>query len=225
MPSYDASPFANPVQTLSEGMPAYLFGSYNQDVSPTRFQISQVQIASNVATLTGTVLQGNIPAVGSLISVRGTATGAGEFNVTNQAITAVSITASTGVGTIQFALTGSNVGPVADGGVAIIPQPEVGETLAAGASIPATLAYNDPTTTGSRTVKAQVTFPTAPTTVTVTVESATVNVDSQFITLGTVVNAANAGNILAVTIDNGKFYRFRVSSLTGSGTIVAKLLV
>ena len=225
MPSYDVSPFAAPPAVITEGRPAYLFGSLDDKSAPTQFQITNVALASNVATITGTIIAGNTPAVGDLISVRHTASGSGEFNVTNIALTAVSITASTGQGTLSYALTGSNLSTTADNGLAIIPRSEAGETLANGASVPITLPYQDPTTTGSRTVKAVVTFPSAPTSVTVKLQSALVNQDAQFFDLSTVVNATNAGNFVVVTIDNGKFYRFNVSGLSGSGTIIAKLLV
>jgi hypothetical protein len=91
--------------------------------------VSNVALTSNVATLTVTIVEGNLPAVGSNITVNGTVTASGAFNVTLVALTAVSISASTGQGTVSFALTHANVSSTADAGIAIVEQPIVFETV------------------------------------------------------------------------------------------------
>ena len=128
MPAFSASPnFKGPL--LLPGTPLYLWGSYNDKVSPTSMQISNVALTSNVATLTVQVYSGNIPAVGSLITVTGTQNTSGLFNVTNVALTGVTINATTGAGTVTFALTHANVVSAADAGTAIVPVPVVLEAV------------------------------------------------------------------------------------------------
>jgi hypothetical protein len=227
MPYYDDSPFKTPPKLLVAQWPTYLLGSFPADVAPTRFQIADVALASNVATVTGTVIEGNIPAVGSLISIRGTQSGSGEFNVTNAAITAVSINATSGQGTISFALTGANLSITADSGLAIIPQPEAGEAIANGASVAAASPFNDSKTDGARTYQAQITFPTIPTACTVALQISEVDQDSQYSTVGTVATVSGGAvtqSQAQFTLTTARFLRFLVSGLSGTGTVAAKLL-
>lgn len=103
------------------GIPSYLWGSYNDRVSPTKMTVSNVALTSNVATLTVQVIEGNVPVAGQLVTVKGTQQSTGAFNVTAVAIASVSINAN-GAGTITFALTHANVSSVADSGLAVAPQ-------------------------------------------------------------------------------------------------------
>jgi hypothetical protein len=231
MPSYNKSPFAAQPQKLIPGQPAYVFGSWNSDIPPTKGVVNNVALTTNVATVTVLINEGNIPAVGSLITIQGTASTSGLFNVTNATITAVSITASTGAGTITFALTHANVVSAADGGTFIIPTPEVGETLANGASLAVGVPYATPFTTESTTqsVTALVSFPSLPTTATVVLQGAIQNIDSEYqtiATVGTVIGGA-ASVTSAGFIGKWNFYRLLASSVTGgtSPTIVGKILI
>lgn len=228
MPSYDKSG-SHVVKALVQGVPNYLFGSWPMTVAPTRFLITQVQAALTVATITGSIIEGNVPTVGSLITVKGVQSNGGLFNVTAVAISAVSINASTGVGTISYTYTGTTFGPdnsPAAAGLATVPQPEVGETLVAGASIPCTLPVQDPKTDSARTITVAISFPTAPTTVTVDLQAAIFDIDSEYTKQGTsIVSATNVGNVAQFTLNTARFYRFNTSALTGSGTIVGKILV
>src|SRR5271166_3895728 len=117
MPPYQIQPIVgSPAPMIQPGIPAYSFGSWKATKPVVRMAITKVAITSNVATLTVQILEGYIPAVGDLISVFATATSAPLFNVTNLALTAVSITATTGAGTVTFALTHADVTAVADVG-------------------------------------------------------------------------------------------------------------
>jgi hypothetical protein len=127
MPAYDKSPFKQLPRLLIPGQNAYVFGSYKQNASPTRIAVATVAIATNVATVTGTVTGGDIPVVGSLISIQGTQTSSGAFNVTNAALLSATFVPATSGITVTFALTHANAGVVADSGLALIPQPEVAE--------------------------------------------------------------------------------------------------
>ena len=230
MPSYSTSPFAAVPVKLIPGQPAYLFGSWLQDVAPTKMHVSSVAVASDVCTLGVLVTEGNIPAVGSLITVYGTATSSGAANVTNVALTGVSITASTGIGTVTFALTASNVTTTADGGVAIVPQPEVGDTVANGKSIACGLPYTVPQDaySGVQGIACEVSFPTLPTACVVALQGAQTNTDSEYQTIISNVVTVSASSATYGTLQvTGKwnFLRYIISGTSGSGTIVAKVSI
>jgi len=228
MPAY-TSAANHKVISLVQGFPTYLFGGWPLTTPATRFLISQVQITSDVATITGTIVEGNIPTVGQLITVQQVQSDGGVFNVTAVAITAVSINLATGQGTISFALTQANYGPDATpnaAGLALVFQSETSETLAAQASVPCTLPIQDPKTDSARTVTAAVSFPSAPTAVTVNLQMALMDIDSEYVNVSStpIVSATNVGNVAQYSLNTARFYRFKNTSLTGTGTIIAKLM-
>lgn len=144
MPNYDKSPFKTPPKLLIPGQNSYVFGSYKQNSSPTQIQVASVAITANVATVIGSVVGGDIPVAGALVSIRGTQTSAGLFNVTNVALASSTFNYTTGVLTITFALANANVGTTADAGRAIVPQPEVAEVTTTGtASIAVAVQENE----------------------------------------------------------------------------------
>ena len=127
MPAYATTPLV-PVALALPGTPVYVWGSYADRVSPTRFVIRDVEVTSDVAKLTGYITEGEIPAVGSLVTVRGTSAASGAFNVSAVALTDVTI-ASTGIGTLSYALSNADVTQVANPGLAIVPPPVVYEAV------------------------------------------------------------------------------------------------
>jgi hypothetical protein len=131
MPQFINSPFQKP-QLLQKGVPAYLIGSFSQKVGNTHLALLTDAIATNVATITATYLNGPLPVIGSLISIINSTNSSGAFNVSRAVITAVSYNATTNVMTINFALTGTNQTATADGGTVDIEPAEVGETIAQG---------------------------------------------------------------------------------------------
>jgi hypothetical protein len=229
MPSFNASPFAAIPQKLIPGQVAYLLGSWPSDVAPTRLAVSSVAVATDVCTLGVTVTEGNIPSVGSLITVQGTATQSGAANVTNVALTGVTINATTGVGTVTFALTASDVSTTADGGVAYVPQPELGETVANGYSVPVGLPYTVPQDAGQglEAIGCEVNFPTLPTACVVSLQGAQTNTPStQWQTVIANVVTVSAGSAAYGTTQvTGKwgFLRYAITGTSGSGKIVAKI--
>lgn len=229
MPSYNTSGFAAPPKLLTAGWPEYLYGKFPTDVSPTRMTISQVAIASNVATLTVQIVEGNLPSVGSLISVQGTVSDSGAANVSSVALTAVSINATSGAGTVTYAATGTNQSATSDSGSAIVPQPIQFDTLANGRSIPCAPPANDPNTDGARTFTAQVIFGSLPTACTVTLQGSLVDQNADYYSLGTVATVAGGAVTqqgVQFTLTNERFLRFNVSGVTGgtSPTIAAAIL-
>jgi len=196
-----------------------------------------VQIASSVATITGAIIEGNVPTVpaanqpAQTISIVGTQQGGGEFNVVNVAVSTVSISLSTGIGTITFPLTGSNIGPLADAGIAYLPQPETAEALVAGASVSCTMPVQDPKTDSARTINIVTEFPSLPTTATVVLQGAQFDQDSEYFTLGTVATIAGGaitqGPSSQFTLNQARFYRLNVSNVTGgtNPSIIGRVLV
>jgi hypothetical protein len=223
MPFYNKSPFAAAVKLLYAGVAEYLFGSWPQDKSPTKMYITSVAVQANVATVGVTIYEGDPPAVGSLISIQGTQTAAGAFNVTNAAITGVVLN-SVGVGTVTFGLVAANVANI-DAGISIVPQPVQMEAIAAGASIPVAMSNNSFGGDLDVTVTAKALFGTLPTAATISLQGAMINLDSDFTTLGTVATVAGS----ALTADgftiaaNYLFYRVLVSGLTGAGTFAVTI--
>jgi len=230
MPAYNASPFAAAPEKLTPGKPAYVLGSWNNQTSPTKFLINKVALTSNVATITGVIVDGNVPVVGALITVTKCPTNT-EFNVTNIAVASVTI-ASDGTGTITYACTRADVAAVASSGIAIIPQPEVAEALVAGASLAVGLPYSEPSGDSGEmaiSVTAIVTFPSLPTSVTVSLQGAVQNIDGEYQTVGTCGTVSGGAATLRYLNYSGKFnfYRLLVGTVTGgsSPTIIGKILV
>ena len=92
MPAYiEVPPQFENREALIPGKIAYSWGSFNSHDPGTRMQVTSVSIATDVATLGVTILEGYIPTVGQLVSVQGTQTatsgGAPNFNVTPYAFT------------------------------------------------------------------------------------------------------------------------------------------
>lgn len=133
MPAYNQNPLAK-VKLALPGYASYFWGSLSDTISPTRMTISNVALTSNVATLTVQVVEGNVPVAGQLVTVTGTQTSSGAFNVTQVALASVSINATTGAGTITYALTHANVSATADSGLAVAPQQTSYEAVTAAES-------------------------------------------------------------------------------------------
>lgn len=228
MPAYKqpGAELVRQVPAASPGFPVYLLGSYNQDVAPTRMQITSVALASPTATVVGTVIEGQIPVTGQLVTIRGAVPS--YFNVTNAKILSVSAAATPDVGvyTITFSLTNSNIGTTTSPGLAVAPQIETGETLVVGTSQQCGLPDNTGPDNG-RTVRFDVTFPTMPGSATVVAQTAALDIDSEYSTLGTVTSVTAGVQSTQSTIFTGVrglFVRLKVTAAAGGGTIIGKVL-
>lgn len=227
MTAYNTSPFGPPPVLMVGGRTEWLYGNQSDTVSPTQIAISSVAITANVATVIGTIVSGNAPPVGGLVSIRGTVTQAGVFNVTNVALSTVSANLTTGVITVTFLLTGTTVGTTNDSGFAELFTPITYDTLVAGSSKQAASAENDPSENDERSYMVQVFFGALPTAVTVTLQASLVDQDSAYQTVATVATVAGGTATLNAAVyanANFKFLRFNVSGLTGTGTIAAAIL-
>ena len=224
MPLYNSP--AIPPQLLQKGVPAYLLGGLNMLRGDATGTVADTALAANVATITVQLNQGATPLVGDFITVWGTTQQAGLFNATRAVITAVSITPATGAGTISFALTGSNQSTTADTGQW---RMEIGETSEAitNNSFSAPVLVQAPEGDSQFTLPFAVRFPTLPTGCTVSLQAAVRDIASEYVTILTcAVVAASAqtmGPFGQATLQRGYFYRFAVTGLGGTGTIIAKI--
>jgi hypothetical protein len=226
MPSFVNSPFVRP-QLAMKGVPAYLFGSFDPRIGNTNLYLTNSALTTNVATLTVQLLNGPLPAVGNYISVVNSTAGSAALNVNRAVITGVTINATTGAGTITFALSNANITSVADTGSVIVEPSEVPETLAAGAS--QAVIIQAPEGDSQFTVPFAVTFTTLPTAVTVTLQQAINANSNEWTNTTTVATVAGgvytAGSVVSATLQRGYAYRAFVSGLTlGSGVgLVVKI--
>lgn len=231
MSAYTKSPFKPAPRLLVAGTPEYLWGSYNDKTGPTLGFVISDSAVTTTGTLTFTIVSGNIPTVGALITVVGTANASGNFNVTNATLLTVSTTAA-GVCTVTYAITSSTVAVgTADAGQVIIPQPEIAAALAAGASEPVALASINAILSQEHVVTAVVSFPSLPTSVIVTLQQAVVDQDSEYVDIATVVTVSGgvvtaAGGQITVDPVMGRFLRFNNGTVTGGTlpTLIAKLI-
>jgi len=233
MSSYIKSPFKPAPALIISGTPLYLFGSFNDRTSPTKGIVLSNSVDSfNNATVTFQVQDGNIPVVGALITIVGSANSAGAFNVTNRVIASVSSVLLTGLVTVIFSLAASAQPNAADVGQVLIPQPEIGEALPVEvnfASVPGALVSQGARLEQGRAVTAIVSFPVLPTAVTVKLQQAMKDIDSEYADLATVtsvVAGVQTGGQITLQGVLGLFLRFNTSGVVGgnSSLIVAKLI-
>lgn len=227
MPAYDANPAGNnSVQCLTPGVPAYAFGSKNLITPTTLLQITNVALTSNVATVTVLVREGNIPAVGSLISITGTSNTSGLFNVTNKTITAVSINSSTGIGTITFALSHADVVSAANAGQGYVPVPEVPEAAVSGNKSQAFAIQN--TIGRGYGISWAYTYPSAPVSGSIQLEGAINDVDGEYTLIGTAQTGVSGYvEVFATLPELVNFVRLNQTALSGgtNPTVIGKILL
>lgn len=232
MPIYDKSGLAPSPKLLNPGEPGYLFGSKSYNQSDTRFSVTNTALTSNVVTLTVQIVSGNIPVAGGLVSVRATTAGSGAVNAaTAVPITTVTISASTGAGTIVFPLTASNIVSIADTGYGIIPVWELAETCANVTSAPIAVFHNESDTSVERTINVIASCPSLPTTASFMLQGAMRDADSEYTNLSTTPFATVTGGTLSspasvqYSLENVNFVRCVVSSVTGgTPTMIVKVL-
>lgn len=232
MPNYQLTPFKAPPQLFMPGQAAYVRGSWSDKTGPTLGNVISDSGTGSVSTVTFKITSGNIPVVGALISIVGSQNAAGGYNVVNAILTSVSAPASPdeGVYTVQFSNTASSAS-ASDSGMVQIPQPEVPEALAAGASVPCVVPYNIMNANLNEAITVVVSFPSLPTSVIVYLQQAIQDLDAEYATVATVATVAGgtvSGN-LQTTIDPtlGRFFRLLNGTVVGGTlpTIIAKMMI
>jgi hypothetical protein len=197
---YTKSPF-KPVPTLLEqGRPEYVFGSWLDKTGPTLGNVISDSAVTTTGTLTFAVVSGNLPAVGSLITVVGTANASGNFNVTNAQILTV-VSTDGGVVTVTYAITSSSVAAgTPDGGQVIVPQPELGDIVSSfpSSSVPVACPAS-PSQQSGKSLSATVKLPAQQlgvastlSAVTVVIQGANFDEDGQYNTIGTLTAAGTS---------------------------------
>lgn len=233
MPQYNATGFPPLPEVAIPSKPAYFLGSLPTATDDTYMRVSNVSIAANVAIVVGTIFRGNVPTVGSYISIRGTQTNSGIFNVSAAQITTVSGNIATGVYSITFVLTNANISAINDSGLAIIPIAEVPEACANGTSVAIYVPSNELRDLGQKSITVATTFPSLPTAATVTLYSAINNVQAaepEWTSMGVVATVASGaqtvGPLVTFATPAGRFFRVAVSGVTGgtTPTIVVKMI-
>lgn len=254
MSLYVKSPFKPSPKLLVMGTPEYAFGSWNADIAPTQGNILSTAGNGTTTTYVVQILSGNIPVVDSLMTVVGTANAAGAYNLTNAPILTVSAPTVPDAGIYSITVAGAGTSAAAtDAGQFYVFVPEVGDVLLSAtpaASGPVCSPVAPPNSVGkslSVTVKLPASTTANPSTlsgITVVVQGANVDADSEYSTIGTVVTAGSAGNTYewqsgqgvnddstgvlagdAVNLINFRFYRLNVTVVTGAGPIIGKLMV
>lgn len=223
MSAYVSSPFATRVALLP-GIPAYSWGSWDSHNPGCRMSIQSVAITSNVATLAVTILEGPIPVISAtsvpLITVQGTQTvtsgGGSNFNLTNAVLASVSINATTGIGTLTYALTSSNIATTTDSGMALVPPPILFETLPTSATSGLAFAISRSTLAqdSMRGISWFTLFAGSPATVSIKLQGADVDQDSAYTTIDT--STVATGESRSVGSINYSFYR--INAICTGGT-------
>lgn len=240
MSQYQSTPFKPSPTLATAGFPVYLIGSYNDKTGPTQGYVISDSASTTTGTLVFQIVSGNVPVVGALITVVGTANGSGNLNVTNAAIATVSTTEQ-GVCTVTYTISSTTFASAQDFGSVIVPQPETGETVAASyKSVPVCRPFNNPNIQEGQSFTATLNLGAGLSAITATLEGADQDLDSEYTTIHTFVSsgaaglysfqsgsdtAAAAGNNVpgAANLMNYRFYRFNISSVTGSGKVTGKI--
>jgi hypothetical protein len=224
LPPYNANPGVNTFPVLLQpGVNGYAFGSLNVNFPTTMMEISAVTLIGNVAGVSVLVREGAIPIPGSLLTIRGTSTASGAFNVVNVPIGTVTIDPVTGIGTITFTIVHADVAPVADTGQAYVPVPEVGELLPAPGLTQASQAFAIQDIAGHNenglTIQWSTSYPAQPSTVLMTLQVADVDQDSQYQMLDSSNNTN--GDSRSITLTRFRFLRVLASGVTGGASPTA----
>jgi hypothetical protein len=238
MSQYIKSPF-KPVPVLAvAGTPTYLLGSWNDKTGPTLGYVQSNSAVTTTGTLVFRIVSGNVPVTGSLITVIGTGNSSGVFNVSNVAITVVSVT-DAGIATVTYAISSTSQASLADGGQVEIPQPEVGENVASFpyASVPVARPFNNPNIQEGQSISATLNLGAGLSAVTAVLQGADFDIDSEYTTIHTFGTSgltsfqsgqdspasAGASTPGAANTLNFRFYRFNLSAGTGSGLVIGKI--
>jgi hypothetical protein len=223
MPPYQTNPIAGPPPPmLQPGVPVLAFGTLLHGHPTVRAYVTNVAITSNVATVTVQIMEGFIPAVGDLVSI---VCSNSIFNVTDAVITAISITAATGAGTITFALTHADVGSVAASGTVLSTQSPVPLALTGSAQKSQQYAIQAAKGQG-RGISWSYSCPSAPVSIAVQLEGAINDNDADYVLIGTSQTTAAGAQQLATAPVNCNFVRLQVTASSGGTlpTILGRIL-
>lgn len=213
------SPVAQLYPASGYGNPGYSFGSKNLLRPPCKGIVTAVAVATNVVTLSVVIQEGFIPAVGDLISVANTQTDSGGANVHSVALTGVTITATTGVGTFTYSKTASNQTTTPDEGYWVTLIPEVPEAFAVGKGKQFAISGYG--------ISWAYTCPSQPASIAIQLEGAIDDVDSEYTIIGTSQTTTSGYNEIFATLPElVRFVRLNITGGSGgtNPTIIGKIL-
>lgn len=183
-------------------------------------QVTKSAVASNVVTLTVTVLEGNIPAVNSTAYITGTQNDSGNLNSTSGVtLTGVTINSITGQGTITYAATASNLSTTADTGLVLVPNAEAAEALSV-------QKYQQFAVSGNG-ITWGYTCPSAPVSIAIQLEGAIDDNDAEYTLIGSSQTATTGYNeFFATTPELVRFVRIHVTATSGgtNPSLIAKIM-
>src|SRR5271170_3360965 len=226
MPAYINSPFQKPL-LLMKGVATYVIGSFDYKVGDSRLYLTNSALTTDVATVTVQLVIGPTPKVGDLISIINSTAGSAALNVNRAVITGVTINATTGAGTITFALTNADITSVADAGTVITEPAEVGESIATTYnSIP--VMVQAPEGDSQFTIPFSVTSGATNTAMTATLQRALKSSSNEWTNTTTVVTKTGAttytaGPVVEATLERAYLYRIAITAVTGTDLFVAKI--
>ena len=246
---YQTTPFKPAPQLLVPGAPSYVFGSFNDKTGPTLGIVLNDSGNGSTSTVIFQILSGNIPSVDSLITIVGTSNNSGNYNATNATVLSVTQVNSPDDGVYAITFSGSgNSAKANDYGQVYIGQREVGEALTGtGATVPVMAGAAGPNSNGkslSVTVKLPASTTANPsnlTGVTVVIQGANMDLDSEYNTIGTIGTGLAAGTTTdwqsgqgdtatgtlaagSVLSPNFRFYRLNFTAVAGSGPAIGKII-
>lgn len=252
MTQYIKSPFKPMPPLLVANSPEYVLGSWNSKTGPTLGNIISDSAVTTTATVTFQITSGNIPTVGSTITVVGAGRSA-NFNTTGTILTVSAPTQpDSGVYSVTYAITSTSLSTGADSGLVAIPQPEKGEDITGLAGSPAVYSsiavaapFNNPNLDQGKALSVTVSSPAINGTAafTVSLQGADFDIDSEYQDIAVVatVTAGSygatghfnsgqgaSGTPAGVNLSNWRFYRLNISSATNLGsagqtTVVGKI--
>jgi hypothetical protein len=166
--------------------------------------------------------------VGALVSIINSASTSGLFNVSRAIITGTTIDATTGAGTLTFALTHANVVSAADSGTVIVEPAEVGETVTSSGFTSVSALIQAPEGDSQFTVPFVCTAGASITAMTATLQRALKQQPNEWTnTTGVVTKTGastySAGPVVEVTLERAYLYRVVLSAVTGTDTVIAKI--
>ena len=239
MAFYQNSVFTPPTKTIKRMqtgvLPIYLFGDKDSHTTNTEFFVSQVQLTSDEATLTVALKGGGggnplappvVPVVGQNMGVIGTQTSSGLFNVPFTQVTATTVSAATGAGTISYSLTSGNVDATADSGLLVVAPYERPDLITGTvASVPVAQTFTPDDSDNARCLFAEAKWTgTLPTTATIVLQVANVDEDSRYITVDNSAGNTNLATVSGSAVTQqgaeysfimGKFIRAQITAFTG----------
>ena len=233
-------PYKNIARLSTAIEPNYLFGSRDYKTDSMLFRITNLALTANIATATVQIKSGGgalpvTPAVGAKMGVHGTTNASGAFNADPATVISSTVSATTGVGTITYAVTHADVVSAAANGDLVVQSAEVPDLVSSGsASVPIALVFTPDEDDNSRCLFAEAKwFGTLPSAAVVVLQVANVDDDARYYTVknsqglaagASVATSDNLATIAGSAITQagaeysfimGKFIRAKVLSMTG----------